>query len=544
MTTKAKTIRAAAYIRVSTKRQVEKGASLDEQRIAIEAYCEAHGIELVKLYIDEGISGRKINRPAFQELLADVKAGLYQLIVVWKIDRISRRPIMGYRLKEAMDATKAEFYSIIEGDLVNNRMMFGIWLAWAEQESMDKSVRAKMGALARAKKGKVTNVVRYGYRKGEDGYPEVDEDEARIVRRIFNEYIEGVPTLQIIARLDRDGIETRHGKIWRPRSVTQIIAATEYIGIGHFNKIRNEPTSGDSKRAVRIDPKDWIEIAYPTILDKKQWEAAQEALKRNRGLKRPGKGYKLHYPLRHLLWCECGQRYTTHAVTTKLTRRRKDGTVTSKFRTNPGRVYACIVGRYKKDAGCVRRSIGAVKIEKAVWEVVKDVLEHPEMVMKLIDDRRRSIEETGSHAEMDRARNELEKVEEERQRALTVFQKGYLNEAELDIRMKSINERREMYREDLDRMESEVNDYERQVEMLNAFIERAEDIKKRLADPSDVFKSEVIAAMVKRVDVSEDIKVRLVVGSESIIKDVGRRSIDAQSSAVGLYLRRNMVACS
>ena len=123
MTTKQKTIRVAAYIRVSSRRQVEKGASLDEQRIAIEAYCKAQGIELVKLYIDEGISGRKINRPAFQELLADVKAGLYQLVIVCKLDRISRRPIPGYRLKEAMDATKTEFYSIIEGDLVNNRMM-------------------------------------------------------------------------------------------------------------------------------------------------------------------------------------------------------------------------------------------------------------------------------------------------------------------------------------------------------------------------------------------------------------------------------------
>ncbi len=68
----AKRLRECAYTRVSSKKQVEECASLEEQKRDIERYREANNIELVKIYLDAGISRRKINRPAFNEMLADV----------------------------------------------------------------------------------------------------------------------------------------------------------------------------------------------------------------------------------------------------------------------------------------------------------------------------------------------------------------------------------------------------------------------------------------------------------------------------------------
>ena len=127
------------------------------------------------------------------------------VLIVWKLDRVSRRPSIGYRLKEAMDATRTEFYSIVEGSTVNNKLMFGMWLLMAEQESADKSVRARMGALGRAKRGRVTHAVRYGYRKADDGTPVIVDQEADVVRRIFDAYVNGALTGAIAAALERDG---------------------------------------------------------------------------------------------------------------------------------------------------------------------------------------------------------------------------------------------------------------------------------------------------------------------------------------------------
>ena len=178
-------VKACAYIRVSTKQQSEEGYSIPEQEAAIRSYCETKGYELIEIYVDAGISGRKVHRPEFQRMLAAIKVNQYDVLVVWRLDRATRKPSLGYRLKDALDATNTEIESITE-PYIGNRFMYAIALAMAEQQSETRSERAKLGAAGRAKQGMVSGHVRYGYSIGEDGKPEVNEKESKLVHRIFS----------------------------------------------------------------------------------------------------------------------------------------------------------------------------------------------------------------------------------------------------------------------------------------------------------------------------------------------------------------------
>ena len=483
---------AAAYIRVSSKRQAEEGASIDEQKSSILEYCERNNIKVVKWYIDAGVSGRKINRPAFNELLVDVKTGIYDMVIVWKLDRLSRRPIMGYRLKEAMDTTRTEFYSIIEGNTVNNRVMFGIWLAWAEQESLDKSVRAKVGAKGRVKKGKIFHDAKYGYQMGEDGTPEINEPEAEVVRRVFKEYLEGVPTLHISDRLNRDGILPRRRAYWHPPAILLIIKATHYKGIAHFGQVKRIAAEGDHITTEKTESSEWTEVAYPVIVDESDWEAAQQ-LRKAKGRGYGPKGDPLESPLRGLMYCRCGSKYT-------VTNTRANG-VTRKTDT---RNYVCIVGRYNKNAGCARRHVGAKGIEAAVWGYVKAVVKEPEIIRRGLEVARAEYAQTGTLDEIEENRRMLESVGQERQRALTAYQKGYLGDDELDVRMRSIGERREMYQFEVYRLESQVSEYETHMARIDAFIPMAQDMASTIDDWTPQERAELIKALVKKVTVTDN----------------------------------------
>ena len=104
--------RAAAYIRVSTERQAEEDrVSLGEQQKDIETHCEQGGHTLVKVYQDVG-SGATKRRPQFQQMLKDAQAGLFDVIVCWKSDRLSRGLYPAAALSEALEGTDIGLESV------------------------------------------------------------------------------------------------------------------------------------------------------------------------------------------------------------------------------------------------------------------------------------------------------------------------------------------------------------------------------------------------------------------------------------------------
>lgn len=135
-----KVIRAAGYIRVSTAEQALRGLSLESQEMDIRAYAESHGIQLVKIYVDKGITARKAlkKRVAFCEMMQDVDAGKLDLIIVMRLDRWFRNVYDYHRMMNEHLIPHGVNWCAVKEDYdtttTNGRLMINLRLAIAEQE--------------------------------------------------------------------------------------------------------------------------------------------------------------------------------------------------------------------------------------------------------------------------------------------------------------------------------------------------------------------------------------------------------------------------
>ena len=280
---KAEVNRAAIYARVSDKSQDEEDkTSLSEQIGDMEAYCESKGLTITARYQEVGRGWSK-KRPEFQRMLADARKGRFDTIVCWKSDRLSRGMYPAAALMEIVEAHQIRLEAVM--DAIDMKT-FGLMAAIAKIELDNFRERSTMGRRGTAKQGRApTGRLPYGYRIGDDGRPEVIEEQAEVVRRIFHMYVhERMGSPSIAVRLTDEGVPTQNGKLWwRQSRVHHILGNPTYTGSWVYGKYRHMSTEDGMK--VYDQPKDtWIEIPLPQIIDDKTWELAQKLKKqRSRG---------------------------------------------------------------------------------------------------------------------------------------------------------------------------------------------------------------------------------------------------------------------
>lgn len=183
----------AAYVRVSTDLQAERGYSISEQTERIEAYCKAMNWDLVKIYTDPGFTGANMDRPALQELIRDIKD--YDIVLVNKLDRLSRsQKDTLYLIEDVFTANNCSFVSMQESFDTSTPIgiaMVGILAAFAELERSQIKERMKMGKEGRARKG-----LWHGGKRPPIGYDYtnnqlIPNEDAQQVRMIFDMYDKG-----------------------------------------------------------------------------------------------------------------------------------------------------------------------------------------------------------------------------------------------------------------------------------------------------------------------------------------------------------------
>lgn len=174
-----------------------------------------------------------MNRPGLKQLLADAEAGLIDIIVVYKIDRLSRSICDFADLTKKFDEWGVSFVAVtqeINTATSAGRMMLNILITFAqyEREVITERVRDKMAASR--KKGKwVGGSVAMGY-KVVDKKLVIDPAGAKVVKRIFQRFIEIQSPKQIAVELNRDGVKTKQGKIWDTAHIYRILENHTYIG--------------------------------------------------------------------------------------------------------------------------------------------------------------------------------------------------------------------------------------------------------------------------------------------------------------------------
>lgn len=221
--------RAAGYVRVSTEEQARDGLSVEEQQRLI---TEEAGDD-VRLFVDAGLSGAKDDRPQYQALLAAAAPGELDVLYVWKLDRLGRSVTERLRAWDTLKDAGVDLVSLTEGPQ-EAKLVYTILAAVAEEERRQIGERTRMGVAAAARQGRYpSGTAPFGYRSvGEKRERRflIDEAEAAVVRRIFDEYLNEIGVNRIAARLNMEGIRTRRGSPFTARSILAVLPSRTYLG--------------------------------------------------------------------------------------------------------------------------------------------------------------------------------------------------------------------------------------------------------------------------------------------------------------------------
>lgn len=251
--------KAAIYIRVSTRHQIDKD-SLSVQRRELTAYCEmVLGIKDYVFFEDAGYSAKNTDRPDYQRMMARLHTGEFTHLLVWKIDRISRNLIDFATMYQELRSLGISFVSKNEQFDTSNAVgeaMLKIILVFAELERNMTSERVSAVMLSRANNGQWNGgriPYGYDYDKKTKSFT-INEAENKICNLIWDKYEEYQSLLYVAHYLNDNGLYGRSSKEWSPTTVRIIIVNEFYVGDYVYNV--NDESHGKGKR----EEADWVRI--------------------------------------------------------------------------------------------------------------------------------------------------------------------------------------------------------------------------------------------------------------------------------------------
>ncbi len=304
--------RVAVYARVST--------SSDEQLMSIEAqkdyypkYIASHpNWEYMGLYADEGLSGTSSKRrEEFNRMIADAINGKFDLIITKSVSRFARNTVDTLsavrKLKNAGVEVFFEKEQIFSFDS-KGEFILTLLSSIAQEESRSISENVIWGQRKRFADGKYSlPYARFlGYRKGADGKPEIVEEEAAIVRKIYRLYLEGRTPSNIAAILESKGADSPGGKKkWQVRTIMSILTNEKYYGAALLQKSFTVDFLTKKKQQNNGElPRYYIEHDHDAIISKAVFDEVQKRMDQ------PGKSNASHYPFSNKIICGgCGGIY-------------------------------------------------------------------------------------------------------------------------------------------------------------------------------------------------------------------------------------------
>ena len=229
----------AQYTRVSTEDQAREGFSLEAQMEKLRAYCQARDWLTAKEYVDKGYSGRDINRPAYQQMMADIDK--WDILLVMKMDRIHRNSKNFMIMMDQLKDKEKEFVSVTESldtSTAMGRFVMDIIQRIAQLESEQIGERVYVGMRQKAKGGKglLGAPPPYGYVYGDGEFIEL-ADEIHVVKSIYDRFLGGDSLSNIVTWLENERIDTKKGKRWDKKTISRMLSNPVYCGLIEWDDI-------------------------------------------------------------------------------------------------------------------------------------------------------------------------------------------------------------------------------------------------------------------------------------------------------------------
>ncbi|MBU5332477.1 recombinase family protein [Anaerocolumna aminovalerica] len=308
-------MKAVAYCRVSTNKE-EQLDSLESQQTFFSEYAKRNGLELIRIYADEGKSGTKMkNRTELLRLLADAGKDLFEIVLIKDVSRLARNTLdflTSIRNLKSL-GIKVVFVNYDQTSSGSSEFMLTMLSAIAQEESANTSKRVKFGKKQNAEKGKVPNLI-FGYDKipGDYFHLDINQKEAETVKRIYHLYTKDhIGANRIAYILNQEGIKTKRNCKWTQTAVTRILNNPIYIGRIVNGKQEVEDFLTGKRRT--LEKNQWMLAQNPRlkIIEEDVYFTAQKLLQgRHNAFKQTRKRTSEKHVLSQLITCKaCGSSF-------------------------------------------------------------------------------------------------------------------------------------------------------------------------------------------------------------------------------------------
>jgi len=306
--------RVAAYARVSSGKDAMLH-SLSTQVSYYSEYIQSNpDWEFAGVYADEALTGTKDMRPEFQRMIADCRAGEVDMVITKSISRFARNTVTLLETTRELKAMDIDVYfeeqniHTISGE---GEMILTLLACVAQEESRATSENCKWRIREQFKNGETANWrFLYGYRiRGGKAF--IDESEAAIVRRIFDEYLSGDGAYRIANRLCSDGIPSYYGGEWTAKRVYAVLKNEKYTGNALLQKAYVTDHLTKKKVVNKGElPRYYAEGTHPAIIDMEQFKAVQKRLAAAKEKANAKGDHAKRYPFSGMIRCgQCGSYY-------------------------------------------------------------------------------------------------------------------------------------------------------------------------------------------------------------------------------------------
>lgn len=429
--------KAAFYARFSSNNQRDE--SIDAQRRAVMKYAEENDIEIVEEYIDRSKTGTNTDRESFRRMLNDSQYGLFDMVLVHKLDRFARNRYDSAVSRNVLKKNGVELYSVTEkfDDSPESIILEGLMEAMNEYYSANLSREVMKGMKENALQCRYTGgYVPLGYRVDDSGHFQINEEEADVVRRIFSGAIQGMSYRELQQEFNEKGIRTRTGQPFGKNSLHSILTNEKYIGVYVYNRAvskdsrgkRNNHRSKPDDQVIRIDG------GVPEIITREEFQTVQELLKKRSRSKRGRTDTGNVYLLTGKVYCGiCGGKYCGNS--------QYSGRKKTLYYS-----YRCNVRSRKGGVACNNREISRSCLEKYVLRLLADILFNRDRLPAVIDEYNRAVMQAESSMEGDikRLKKAIKSMENEIDNLVDVIAKTGSESlaAALDRKEKELSELR------------------------------------------------------------------------------------------------------
>ena len=458
-------MRVALYPRVSGHEQ-EDNYSIPEQIDRMKKYCESKDWIVYKIYTDSVQSGADMDRPGLQSMIKDCEAGKIDMVLVYKLDRLSRsQKDTMYLIEDVFEKNNVGFTSMTENfdtSTPHGKFIIGILAVFAQLERSKIQERTTLGKKARAAEGKWhgSKWIPIGY-DYENGLLQPNEYEKMQVLEIADLFLKRTPVRTIATMMTEKGYKHKHGE-WNAKTIKRVLSNPVNLGL--------------IKDGDHLHPG-----LHDAIIDQETYDAIQVIMKERQdehGTKRPAAKSLLS----SMLFCKhCGGRYARQG-------------------NGGGILYYCCYSRSKKvpkmikDPNCKNKYHRADALDAAILEEIKKLSIDPEYV----DYVRKNKPKNDVNEKIKSITSEIEKINSQISKMMDLYSMGSIDMDMISNKVSELNKTKTALQSELNSLDVPEED-EMTVEEIQNIASLMDDENLDLAD-----KRRIIQSLIYYIEIDEE----------------------------------------